>query len=173
MIIPGTTALHLNLISSLSDEGFQIQPCGIDLSLKKIYKWKTSGRIDFDNSTRKLPQYEEIPFSNSLVFLPSGGYLVEFNELVQLPLNVAATLHTRSSLFRSGVTLLGGVIDPGYVGVLGALLQVWNPHGVELSLNSRLCQCVFFQLESDAPFGYSGRYQASTSMLVEEYLYES
>ena len=47
------------LVSGFSDLKHQLQPAGIDLTLEKIYRFKTEGKIDFDNSERKLSETEE------------------------------------------------------------------------------------------------------------------
>lgn len=66
------------------------------------------------------------------VMLKSGAYLVEFNETVDMPLSLMGQIFVRSSLFRSGALLSAGVIDSGYKGAVGAMLQVVNPHGLLL-----------------------------------------
>lgn len=62
----------------------------------------------------------------------------------------------RSSLFRSGALLSAGVIDSGYNGAVGAVLQVMNPHGLLLFRDARLAQMVFHQ-ESEPVEGCSGK----------------
>lgn len=68
----------------------------------------------------------------------------------------------RSSLWRSGALLTAGVIDAGYEGALGALLDVRNPHGIILYRNAKLGQVTLHRLEEKVA-GYSGVYQFSTS----------
>jgi dUTP pyrophosphatase len=164
MILTGSRIIKLKLVQNVANYELQVQPCGIDFSLKRVCNWNSSGVIDFDNSSRRLPRYNNLDFENEIIFLKKGGYLVEFNESVALPKNIASAIHTRSSLFRSGVTLHGGVIDPGYVGAVGALMQVWNENGITLTRNARLAQCVFTKLEGMTDLGYSGVYQNAESL---------
>lgn len=87
-----------------------------------------------------------------------GSYLVEFNELVDMPLDLMGQILVRSSLFRSGALIHAGVMDSGYEGAIGAMLQVVNPHGLRLIKDAKLAQMVFHQM-SEPVEGYSGIYQ--------------
>ena len=58
------------------------------------------------------------------IILPQGAYLVEFNEVLDTPLDVMGHVYARCSLFRSGALIHGGVMGSGYRGAFGALLQV-------------------------------------------------
>lgn len=73
-----------------------------------------------------------------------------------------ATVFPRSSLWRSGVGINAGVIDAGYEGAMGALMEVKNPNGIVLHRNAKLAQIVFERMENMVG-GYSGIYQSSTS----------
>lgn len=92
--------------------------------------------------------------------LKRGAYLVEVNEMVDVPLDLMGQIFVRSSLFRSGALLSAGVMDSGYQGAVGAMLQVVNPQGLILFRDARLAQLVFHQM-SEPVEGYSGRYQGS------------
>ena len=136
LVLSGQKILELGLVKNLLDKETQVQPAGIDFTLKRLSTFETTGVIDFDNTKRKLPKYKEIKFDNDIVNLQVGAYLAEFNEIVSLPLNIIGIMRTRSSVFRSGTTLTAGVIDPGYNGAVGALLQVWNNHGISIARNA-------------------------------------
>lgn len=97
------------------------------------------------------------------VMLKSGTYLMEFNETVDTPLSLMGQIFVCSSLFRSGALLSAGVMDSGYKGAVGALLQVLNPHGLLLFQDARLAQMAFHQM-SEPVKGYSGMYQGSGSV---------
>ena len=56
-----------------------------------------------------------------------------------------------------------GVMDSGYKGAVGAMLQVVNPHGLRLMRDAKLAQMVFHQM-SESLEGYSGVYQGRTSV---------
>lgn len=161
MIISGRSLLTRAIIRNVQSPS-QAQPCGVDLTLKRVMKWTSPGVIDLDNNLRKTASTEELHFRSRLD-LAQGSYLVEFNETVSVPLDVMGQVFVRSSLFRSGALIHAGVMDSGYEGVLGALLQVLNPAGLRLYPAARLAQVVFHQM-SEKVEGYSGTYQGTVGM---------
>ncbi|MBM1155088.1 deoxyuridine 5'-triphosphate nucleotidohydrolase, partial [archaeon] len=50
------------IIEDYLDLSIQAQPAGIDLTLRRVYRFRGAGRIDFDNSERSLPELEELEF---------------------------------------------------------------------------------------------------------------
>ena len=181
MILPGKYLVP-KIVNGVRCAKTQIQPCGLDLSLKRVLQWTSSGTVDFDNTRRTTASTEEIPFVETppqppptnchftsavkdsdpaSVTLPPGSYLVEFNETVDVPLDLMGQIFVRSSLFRSGALLSAGVMDSGYKGAVGALLQVVNLHGIRLHQDARLAQMVFHEM-SEAVEGYKGLYQGRT-----------
>jgi dUTP pyrophosphatase len=60
------------------------------------------------------------------------------------------------------VGISAGVVDAGYEGAMGALMEVKNPNGIVLYENAKISQIVFEEM-GDAIKGYSGIYQSSTS----------
>jgi dUTP pyrophosphatase len=84
---------------------------------------------------------------------------VVFNEIVNIPKDVAALARPRSSLLRSGATLETALWDPGYRGRSQSLLVVYNPFGLRLKRNARLMQLVFLRLDNEAEKVYTGKYQ--------------
>jgi dUTP pyrophosphatase len=166
MIIPGATLVKRNLVRGVLANS-QVQPCGIDLSLRRVLRWKSAATIDFDNTRRKSAETAEVPFdekTTSLV-LTCGAYLVEFNETVHIPLDAMGQLFVRSSLWRSGVTLSAGLVDAGYEGAMGGLLDVRNPFGIILIKNAKLGQITMHSLPEKVT-GYDGIYQRASSVAV-------
>jgi len=190
MLLPGRSAVP-NIIRNVRSANIQAQPCGVDLTLKRIKTWTSPGSVDFDNSLRRNASAVEVPFishqeqvqnlparfvqaifhdpamrekhmhgRHESVMLQPGAYLVDFNETVNMPLSVMGQIFVRSSLFRSGALLSAGVMDSGYKGAVGAMLQVVNPHGLLLFRDARLAQMAFHQM-SEPVKGYSGVYQGS------------
>jgi len=167
MILPGYQLASKSIVRGILSAKGQIQPCGVDLTLKRILSFTGAGVIDADNTRRKTAPTRELSFveeanSRSLLVKP-GTYLVEFNETVDTPLDVMGQLYVRSSLFRSGALVSAGVMDAGYKGAVGAMLQILNPHGITLYQDAKLAQFVFHQMAEKVE-GYSGVYQNKTSM---------
>lgn len=164
MILSGREIIARQLVRNLRNVGLQQQPCGVDLTLRQVFKWTSAATIDFDNAKRQAAKTCSLPFdhTNHTITLPPGAYLVDFNETVKIPMNCMASVFPRSSLWRSGVTINAGIVDAGYRGAMGALMEVKNPNGVILCENAKLAQIVFEEM-GETVEGYNGVYQASTS----------
>lgn len=147
-------------VEAMLDPDLQQQMCGVELTLKRVERFTSSGAIDYDNSERTIANTEEITFDATgwLSLLP-GAYLITFNEIVNIPRDATAIARPRSSLLRSGATLGTALWDPGYRGRSQSILVVHNEHGLRLKRNARLIQLVFMKLCRDAEKTYSGVYQ--------------
>jgi dUTP pyrophosphatase len=138
----------------------QTQMCGVELTLQRVERFLSAGALAFDNKERTLPQTESIEFDAADgIDLGPGAYLVTFNEIVDIPKDMAAIARPRSSLLRMGASLETALWDPGYRGRSQSLLVVYNPQGLRLKRNARLMQLVFMRLEMVADKAYSGVYQ--------------
>lgn len=157
MILPKQHLEGAKLIEGLHSS--QFQPCGIDITLKEIYEFRSPGTIDFDNKERKISDVAPLSFENDRISLKQGAYKVVFNEYVKIPKDVAALCLPRSSLLRCGVGLNCAVWDPGYEGRSEALLIVHNHHGVTFKKNAKIGQMVFVKLAESANTLYEGRYK--------------
>ncbi|KAL9534519.1 putative deoxyuridine 5'-triphosphate nucleotidohydrolase [Sphaerulina musiva] len=175
MILPGKTAISRGIILNLTNPTLQIQPCGIDLSLRKIFSWTSAGTVDFSNQFRAGSRKEQLEFTGTRtsssspktksIHLSAGNYMVEFHEEVNMPLDIMGQIFVRSSLWRMGALLSAGVMDSGYQGAVGGLLQVLNPHGIVLHEHARLAQMVFHVMaEKVEGGGYSGVYQGAKGL---------
>jgi dUTP pyrophosphatase len=145
------------MIEEYIDLDKQLQSCGFDVTLRRVLGIKGFGVIDFDNTERKLPEYKDLEFDKQdRIMLDPGDYIVELNEIVNLPLNIIAIVFPRSSLLRCGCTLHSAVWDPGYRGRGKLVLHVGKT--IVLKRNARIGQMIFFKL-SDTTDGYKGIYQ--------------
>ncbi len=157
MILPKQHLESANLMDDLHHS--QFQPCGIDITLKEVQRFENAGKIDFDNSERKISTTIPIEFVNDEVRLVPGGYKVVFNEYVRIPKDAAALCLPRSSLLRCGASLECAVWDPGYEGRSEALLIVHNPHGIMLKRKAKIGQMIFIRLAEATDTLYSGQYK--------------
>lgn len=164
MILSGLELITRHLVRNVRHVAQQQQPCGVDLTLRRVSAWTSAATIDFDNTKRHAARTSAMPFDNTrhTITLQPGAYLIDFNETVHVPRNCMATVFPRSSLWRSGVGISAGVVDAGYEGAMGALMEVKNPNGVVLHRDAKLAQIVFEKM-GEMVEGYSGIYQSSTS----------
>ena len=138
----------------------QLQPNGFDLSLRDVSTLETPGAIGAADADRVLAATKLLTYGDDgWIELAPGPYLVTFNEVVNLPLDIMALGRPRSSLLRSGVSLHTAVWDAGYQGRSQSLLTVQNAGGFRLQRDARLAQLVFFRLSAPPSAGYQGRYQ--------------
>ncbi len=154
-------ALDPPLLSGLVDPDVQLQMNGVDLTLAAVGRWENGpGRVDFDNSGRRIPSPSPLlPADDGVFRLPPGPYWVRYNETVHIPADVFAIGRTRSSLLRSGAQIGTALWDSGYSGQSGSLLTVHHPAGLELTADARVLQLVFFRLAEPADATYRGIFQ--------------
>lgn len=138
----------------------QLQPNGIDLTVREVSSFSSRGNITETNEGRELSKITPVLFEeHGGVDLPPGPYLITFNEIVSLPSNVMALARPRSSLNRCGVSMHSAVWDAGYRGRSQSMLVVYNTHGFRLHKNARVMQLVFLYTSCRVEKGYSGKYQ--------------
>jgi len=148
------------LVENLPDIEQQIQPNGIDLTLREIAMLSSPGCISTQNKSRVLSDNAPLIFDGlgRLDLLP-GCYIVTCNEVVNIPKNVMALALPRSSLLRCGVSVHTAVWDAGYSGRSQSLMVVYNPQGFRIYKNARFIQLVFFRLSQEVKEGYNGIFQ--------------
>jgi dUTP pyrophosphatase len=148
------------LVEAAIDLEEQIQPNGIDLTVRDIALIASAGQIGPTADERRLSSHSPLQF-DALGFLdlPAGCYVVTYNEIVNLPKNIIALGKPRSSLLRCGVSIGTAVWDAGYSGRSQSLMVVYNPYGFRLSRNARILQLVFFLLTRESMEGYGGIFQ--------------
>jgi len=137
----------------------QIQPNGIDFTLREVALLQSSGKITVENSQRLVSALAPLVFDGlGFIELMAGAYIITYNEIVHLPRNITALATPRSSLLRCGVTINTAVWDAGYSGRSQSLMVVYNPQGFRLQRNARIVQLVFLRLTQETE-GYHGTYQ--------------
>ncbi len=138
----------------------QLQPNGIDLTVREISSFSSRGNLTAGNEGREISRVTPLAFdAQGGVDLVPGAYLVTFNEIVALPADIMALGRPRSSLNRCGVSLHSAAWDAGYTGRSQSLIVVYNSHGFRLHKNARVMQLVFFHTSRRVGQGYSGKYQ--------------
>jgi len=148
------------LVESLCDVQQQVQPNGVDLTVKEIALLSSPGSLNLKNEARVLSSTSPLVFDGlgGIDLLP-GCYLVTHNEVVNLPKNIMALAMPRSSLLRCGVSIHNAVWDAGYSGRSQSLMVVYNSQGFRLYKNARVVQLVFFRLSHEVAEGYKGMFQ--------------
>lgn len=148
----------------MPDKDSQVQPNGIDLTIKDVSMFSSAGTIPVDNKDRVLSSVSPLVFDglDRLDLLP-GCYLITCNEIVNLPRNIMALAYPRSSLLRCGVSVHTAIWDAGYSGRSQSLMVVYNPQGIRIYRNTRFIQLVFFYLSKEVDEGYKGVFQGENT----------
>ncbi len=147
------------LIEGWVDLKQQVQPNGVDLTLREVALLQSPGRIAVADSQRLVSDLAPLIFDGmGFIDLMPGAYSITYNEIVHLPKNIMALATPRSSLLRCGVMVNTAIWDAGYSGRSQSLMVVYNPHGFRLQRNARIVQLVFLRLTQKTE-GYRGAYQ--------------
>jgi len=138
------------LIENYLDLDEQLQPAGFDFSLSKVFSLTGAGGIRSFNKVNDLPGKLEVCHEDGVFRLKSGYYLIGFNEVLDIPNDVAAIGKARSTLIRYGAQLNAGIWDPGFHGKSQCGLNVLNRFGIELDLGCTLLHLAFFHLDKES-----------------------
>ncbi len=148
------------LVENLCDVQQQVQPNGVDLTLKEVALFSSPGSVGPRNDDRILSSTSPLVFDGlGRVDLLPGCYLVTYNEVVNLPKDIMALATPRSTLLRCGVSIHHAVWDAGYSGRSQSLMVVYNAQGFRLHRNARIVQMVFLALTRQVAQGYDGMFQ--------------
>ncbi|MDQ3024260.1 MAG: deoxyuridine 5'-triphosphate nucleotidohydrolase [bacterium] len=140
----------------------QRQPVGFDLTVQSVSRFARQGALGFDNDVRELPELRELEWvGDAPLLLHPGGYLVNYNEVVDVPLDSAGLVLPRSSLLRCGSTLHTALWEPGYRGRGYGLLTAHHP--IALYRHARIAQLIMLNLEQAVELGYTGVYQGENT----------
>ena len=146
------------------DPHVQLQPSGVDLRVERVQLLSSPGLLGAADTVREPAAREDVQVDKDGWWdLHRGGYVITYRERVNLPNDLIALVHPRSSLLRSGVTIHGAVWDPGYSGRGEGLLSVHNSRGYRLQRGARVAQLVFFRLSSPTDEPYRGRYHGENA----------
>ena len=148
------------LIDGLQDTKKQVQPNGVDITVRDIAMLSSPGKLGAQDKTRILSTTTSLVFdtASSIDLLP-GCYQITYNEIINLPKDIMALAFPRSSLLRCGVSIHTAVWDAGYSGRSQSLLVVYNPLGFRLLKDAAVIQLVFFRLSQEVSEGYNGMFQ--------------
>jgi len=148
-----------NFIKEIKFES-QVQPAGVDLTIKQLEEFLEPGSIDAENKYRIIPKTKVLDWGkDEKIHLKAGVYKIVFNEIISVPKNAIAIAQSRSSLLRTGNAVFNAIWDPGYSGRSEALLAVLNPYGLTLYKNAKVVQIIFIKMQKKAQKLYSGIYQ--------------
>ncbi|MFH1232962.1 MAG: hypothetical protein V1651_03835, partial [Patescibacteria group bacterium] len=91
---------------------------------------------------------------NFFIFKPNKYYLIKTIEKVNLPNNLSGIIFPRTTLFRSGLGLFTGVVQPGYCGELTFGICNLGKSNIKISFGARIAHITFHEV-----FGQGNEYR--------------
>jgi len=134
---------------------------GFDLRLDKLYQIKGRSFLGIDEretvDVQEVASYDENN-RTSYIIKPGEYYLTQTIEKVNMPDNLIAFVKPRTTLFRSGILLRTGAVDPGYTGILNFGLYNAGGCDFEIEMGARYCHIIFMQIKGESKT-YRGQWQ--------------
>jgi len=160
------------LITGLSErELFNPESCTIDLRIKEISQLKGKAFLGIEERYTPehilLAKYEGKP-GNIVTLQPGEYYATETIEEFNMPDDLFAIVKPRSTLFRCGIMLRAGVLDPGYRGSLHPGLYNASHIPFELELGARYIQIYFMEIKGGLVRKYEGQWQGGRKAALKK-----
>jgi deoxycytidine triphosphate deaminase len=136
-----------NLVENLCDRELNNpEGAGFDLRLSEVYSIKGKGFLGVEE--RETPEVSLISKSEEefFVFKPGEYYLVKTIEKVNLPVNLSGIIFPRTTLFRSGLALFNGIVQPGYSGELTFGISNLGQSEIKVSFGARIVHITFHEV---------------------------
>lgn len=109
----------------------------------------------------------DIRSKQSARLVPGQFILLSSVERFQMPNNVIAFVHDKSTWARRGIAVQNTVIEPGWNGFLTMELTNHGTHVVEIEAGDPIAQIVFHWTDKPVEKPYSGKYQDQENRPVE------
>lgn len=169
-MIIGIKKLHqlvkeINLVENLCERELNSpEGAGFDLRLGEVYELEGDGFLGVEErdtpNINLLAKYEEgkDEQDNSFVFEPGKYYLIKTMEKVNLPTTLSGIIFPRTTLFRSGLALFNGIVQPGYQGELTFGLCNLGKSNIKVSFGARVVHITFHEVLGEGS-RYRGQWQ--------------
>lgn len=140
---------------------------GFDLRLAEVFELDNKGDNYFLGiKERNTPNAVSIAINdeskteidNSFVFEPGKYYLIKTVERVNLPTTLSGIIFPRTTLFRSGLALFNGVVQPGYSGELTFGICNLGKSNIKISFAARIVHITFHEVLGEGN-QYRGQWQ--------------
>ena len=102
----------------------------------------------------------------NIIIKPGDYYVIQTVEKINLPSDICAHVYMRSTLHRSGISLLSNQINPGYKGAMTFGLTNLGPASVEFELGARICHIQFTEVKGGGN-AYRGQWQGGRVTTVK------
>ncbi len=166
-MILGIKKLHqlvdeIKLVENLCErEMNNPEGAGFDLRMGEIYELEGDGFLGVEE--RNTPEAKLVAGfdpekETHFVFEPGKYYLIKTMEKVNLPVDISGIIFPRTTLFRSGLGLFNGVVQPGYSGELTFGICNLGKSAIKVSFGARVVHITFHQVDGEGN-QYRGQWQ--------------
>ena len=151
-----------NLVENLCErEQNNPEGAGFDLRLGEIFELEGDGYLgveerDTPNSV-SIAKYDPEKVT-SFVFEPGKYYLIKTIEKVNLPTDISGVIFPRTTIFRSGLGLFNGIVQPGYQGELTFGICNLGKSKIKIDFGARVVHITFHQVLGEGN-QYRGQWQ--------------
>ncbi len=169
-MILGIKKLHelvekIKLVENLCErEMNNPEGAGFDLRLGEIYELEGNGFLGVEErDTPKIKlvaknESEKGEAENFFIFEPGKYYLVKTIEKVNLPVTLSGIIFPRTTMFRSGLGLFNGIVQPGYSGELTFGVCNLGKSNIKISFGARIVHITFHEVLGEGN-EYRGQWQ--------------
>lgn len=154
-----------NLVENLCERELNNpEGAGFDLRLGEIYELAGDGFLGVEErntpavklAAKHNPEKNEK--ENYFIFEPGKYYLVKTMERVNLPVTLSGIIFPRTTMFRSGLGLFNGIVQPGYSGELTFGVCNLGKSNIKISFGARIVHITFHEVLG-AGNQYRGQWQ--------------
>jgi deoxycytidine triphosphate deaminase len=144
---------------------------GFDLRLGEVYELIGDGFLGVEErqtpEIKLLAKYDPEKITDSassadkenfFIFEPGKYYLIKTIEKVNLPTNLSGIIFPRTTMFRSGLGLFNGIVQPGYCGELTFGVSNLGKSSVKISFGARVVHITFQEVLGEGN-QYRGQWQ--------------
>jgi len=137
---------------------------GFDLRMGEVYELSGDGFLGVEErqtpESKSVAKYnpEKIDDGNFFIFEPGKYYLIKTIEKVNLPVDVSGIIFPRTTLFRSGLGLFNGIVQPGYCGELTFGICNLGKSNIKVSFGARVVHITFHEVLGEGN-QYRGQWQ--------------
>jgi len=134
---------------------------GFDLRIGEIFELESDGFLGIEDrhtpKTDLISKYKENE-ERWIILEPNKYYVIRTVETINCSEDLVGFMFPRSTLYRSGILVRGGVIDPGYKGRLSFGIINLNDKPFKLQMGARVANISFFEVKGKVNL-YKGKWQ--------------
>jgi deoxycytidine triphosphate deaminase len=95
---------------------------------------------------------------DAFIFNPGKYYLIKTMEKVNLPTTLSGIIFPRTTMFRSGIGMFNGIVQPGYSGELTFGVCNLGQSNIKISFGARVAHITFHEVLGEGN-QYKGQWQ--------------